>query len=218
MKAFFNKWWGKFKSSPTYVKAGIVALIFFGIYMIFIRKSGEYDNVTSAEVSNPSTDTEEEYTYTPTPISSGTGSDEAYDNMQKAYEAQLTALNLQNQKLASEMGNQTPGLSDYLNPVIANVAGNWLTNLINPGKNTITTKTSNTSSPIETTNNSNYVFSTQKSNTSNGNSLKNSSGNYFDFDSPTSNNTSIWSATNNFTSGTYTGFGSDAYAKENYGW
>lgn len=223
MKAFFMKWWGKFKSSPMYVKAGIVALLFFAIYMLFIRKTGEYDNVVSAEVTNPTQDTDDGYTYTP-PTSNTSDSmdtENAYKNQQKLYEAQIAEAERRNQELANQLNNyddQKPTVKDYLNPVIANVAGNWLSSLINPSKSSISTQTANTSSPVSSASKS-YVYTPAKSNTSTSSSLKNSFGNYFSLTPSTSStNTNVWSSTNNFTSGTYTGFGSDSYAKTNYGW
>jgi len=217
MKAFFTKWWGKFKSSPMYVKAGIVGVLFFSIYWIFIRKNGEYDNVTSAEIQNGVT-TSDYTTPTPTYTSTPNGS-MTTDNTKALYDAQVALYQQENAQLqkqlasASNMTN-TPSLSTYLNPVIANVAGNWLTDLINPGKSAAiktSLSSSNTSSPVNTSSNNSYSFNYPKTSESKS---------YFDFNSSPTSNTdySQWSSTNLIGSSTYTGFGSDSWAKTNYGW
>jgi hypothetical protein len=218
MKAFFSKWWGKFKSSPMYVKAGLVAVLFFGLYMLFVKKSGTYDNAKTAVVSDTSTNQPTDNTYTPPTTTNGSM---RTDDSKALYEAQLAMMQQENDQLSKQLNNAsniktTPSLTDYLNPVIAQTAGNWLTNLINPNRQTTNSNngsskitTANTSSPITTTNNTSNIFGS-----------KNYTG--FGSDIFGAKNYGIGSTTVSptvtFGSDNYTGFGSDTYSKFNYGW
>ncbi len=216
--SFLKKWWGKLKTSPLYVKVGVVTVIFLGIYMLFIKKSNSYDNVTTAEIQNPITNDTTSTTYVPQPPTTTT-SDVMTTNQNSAlYEAQLALLNQQNSQLSSQLASKgvtqtTPSLSDYLNPIIAKTAGNFLTDLLNPNskaqQNTPTIVTTNTSSPVNVTSVSSDIYGTK---------------NYSGFGSDAYGiangliDNSVVSSTNLFTSDTYTGFGSDSYAKSNFGW
>lgn len=226
MKAFFAKWWGKFKTSPAYVKAGVAGLIFFSIYMIFIRSKGEYDNATTAVIQDTSIDDAigSGGTYTPPTI---VNDSMASDESEKLYQAQLALLNQENANLSKQLSQassspSTPSLKDYLNPIIAKTAGNWLTDLLNPqSKGTVPSSptNTNTTSTVNTVSNSSYVYkpvstSTQyygdKGYTGFGSDAYGYSSGIFD-----SNKISV---DNMFGSSTYTGFGSDSYAQSNFGW
>lgn len=228
MKAFLVKWWGKFKTSPMYVKAGIVALIFIGLYMLFTKKSNEYDNVTSAEIQNGSNNSDDGTTYTTPNKTSTTNGTMTTDDSKALYEAQLQMMRQENDQLSKQLSSvgtgikapTTPSVSDYLKPIIATSAGNWLNNLINPSKqstvysapsNTDTTKiiTSNTTSPINYTSNSSNIFGS-KDYTGFGSDI-------FGKENYGIGSTTV-SSTNLFNSDTYTGFGSNTYAKDNFGW
>lgn len=147
MKAFFHKWWGKLKSSPIYVKAGLVAIVFFVLYILLAKKSSGSTTITQGSGTTDN-DKVDKYTATPTTSTSNSSmaTEQNYLSRINALQNELTSLQNTNSQLvnsvnsayskASTKPNNPYSLGNQVNtaltPVIVKSATGWLSSILNP--------------------------------------------------------------------------------------